>query len=294
MVKRSVGEKIFNSLNIFIMLLALAAVLLPLLSVVSTSLVSAQEIARKPFVLFPEKIDFTAYTTIFMGTRIILDGYKITVMRVIIGTGLNLTFTYFVAYALAKKDLPGRSALTMFFFFTMLFSGGLIPYYIIIKSTGLMDRFWVYIIPGIISVWNTLLVRNFIMQIPESINESAEIDGANDIQKIFRIVLPLSIPALATIGLFYAVAHWNSWWDAYLFVKTPQKQPIQLVLRNILAQAEVRLNSITGKIEASEIKAPARSIQNAAVVVTTIPVVLIYPFLQKYFIKGIMIGAVKG
>jgi putative aldouronate transport system permease protein len=157
-----------------------------------------------------------------------------------------------------------------------------------------LNNVWVYILPQIISVWNTLLIRNFIMNIPESLEESAEIDGANVIHIIFSIILPLSIPALVTIGLFYAVGHWNSWWDAFIFVSDVRKQPIQLVLRNILASAEMRINAITGSIDATEIKPPSRAIQSATIVVTTVPIVIIYPFIQKYFIKGIMIGAVKG
>ncbi|HOJ11329.1 MAG TPA: carbohydrate ABC transporter permease [Clostridiales bacterium] len=294
MVKQSKGEKIFNFINILIMLIAVIAVIIPLFSVVSTSLVSNQELSRRRFIIFPQKVDFTAYKIIFEGTSIIISGYKITIFRVVVGTVINLIFSYFTAYAMSKKDLPGRNVITIFFFFTMLFGGGLIPYYIVIKSVRLLNNVWVYILPQIISVWNTLLIRNFIMNIPESLEESAEIDGANAVHIIFRIILPLSIPALVTIGLFYAVGHWNSWWDAFLFVSDVRKQPIQLVLRNILASAEMRINTITGRIDATEIKPPSRAIQTATIVVTTVPIVIIYPFIQKYFIKGIMIGAVKG
>lgn len=287
-------DKIFDFSNIAFMILAVIAVLIPLFSVISTSLVSAKEIAEKRFVIFPENIDYTAYKSLFASGSIILNGYKITLFRVVVGTTVNLILSYFVGYALAKKDLVGRSALTFFFFFTMLFGGGLVPTYIIIKSVGLINRVWVYILPGVISVWNMLLIRNFIMTIPDSLTEAANIDGASDYLIIFKIILPLSIPALVTIGLFYAVGHWNSWWDAYLYTSKPEVQPIQLVLRNILARANIQVNAITGGITATELKAPSRSIQSASVVVTTMPIVLLYPFLQKYFIKGVMVGAVKG
>lgn len=294
LTKQSKSEKIFNVINILIMLIAVICVIIPLFSVVSTSLVSNQELASRRFIIFPQNIDITAYKIIFEGTSVIISGYKVTLFRVVVGTVLNLIFSYFTAYAMSKKDLPGRNIITIFFFFTMLFGGGLIPYYIVIKTVGLLNNVWVYILPQIISVWNTLLIRNFIMNIPESLEESAEIDGANVIHIIFSIILPLSIPALVTIGLFYAVGHWNSWWDAFIFVSDVRKQPIQLVLRNILASAEMRINAITGSIDATEIKPPSRAIQSATIVVTAVPIVIIYPFIQKYFIKGIMIGAVKG
>jgi ABC-type glycerol-3-phosphate transport system permease component len=176
----------------------------------------------------------------------------------------------------------------------MLFGGGLIPTYIVIRNTGLINSFWVYIIPGIMSVWNMLLIRNFIMGIPDSLFESARMDGAGELTTIFRIVLPLSTAALVTIGLFYAVGHWNSWWDAYLYTSKAELQPIQMVLRNILARASLTVKDAQSAAVLADLKAPTRSIQNAAVVVTTLPILLIYPFLQKYFVKGVMVGAVKG
>jgi putative aldouronate transport system permease protein len=269
-------------------------VLIPIFSVISLSLASAAEIAENRNMIFPKKIDFSAYETLFRSKDLILNGYKITFFRVIVGTALNLTASYFVGYALAKRDLPGRSGITFFFFFTMLFGGGLIPTYMVIKNTGLINTIWVYIIPGIMSVWNMLLVRNFILGIPESLFESARIDGAGELVVIFRIVLPLSTASLVTIGLFYAVDHWNAWWDAYLYVSKTELQPVQLLLRNILAQANLQVRSAATASILSRVKVPARSLQNAAVIVTTLPILLLYPFLQKYFVKGVMIGAIKG
>lgn len=292
MLHESNGEKVFNTLNIILMVVAVLLVMLPLFSVISTSLVSSQEIARRPFIIFPEDVDWSAYRTLFEGGSVIISGYKITLFRIVVGTSLNLLFSYFTAYAMAKRGLPGKNMITFFFFFTILFNGGLIPYYLVVKYTGLINSIWVYVIPGLISVWYTLLIRNFIMNIPESMTEAAEMDGANDIHLIFLIILPLSVPALVTIGLFYAVAHWNSWWDAYLFMSDRDKHPIQLVLRNILVLSQLRMADLGN--EDIAVKPPSRAIQNAAVMVTTIPIVLIYPFIQKYFIKGIMIGAIKG
>lgn len=295
MNKETAGEKVFNILNLIFMVFVMIIFILPLINVVSTSLVSYKEAMDKQFVFIPSKLDFTAYLLIFSNGSVILDAYKITIFRVVVGTFSNMLFTYFLAYGLAKKDLPGRNPITMFIFITMLFSSGLIPYYILIKYLHLMDSIWVYILPGLVSAWNVLLLRNFIMDIPESMTESAEIDGANEGTIIFRIILPLSIPAMATISLFYAVGHWNSWFDAFLFVGKPKKQPIQLVLRNILALSQVGVSQVNANMaQVKRALPPPHSIKNAVIVVSTLPVVLIYPFVQKYFVKGVMIGSVKG
>jgi putative aldouronate transport system permease protein len=294
MVARTSGEAVFNVFNVLFMVLLMVAIFVPLLSVVSTSLVSNQELARRNIVLVPDTPDLTAYKVIFRRGGPIFDAYKITIFRVVVGTVVNMVFTYFVGYALSRKDLPGRTLLTLFFFFTMMFSGGLIPYYIVVKSFGLINSIWVYILPGIISVWNMLLMRNFIMAIPVSLTDAAEIDGASQFTIITRIALPLSVPALVTIGLFYAVGHWNAWWDAYLFVSMPKKQPMQLFLRNVLAQLQASMTAINQQVNLSEQQPTPRAVQNAVVVVATVPIAVVYPFLQKYFIKGIMIGSIKG
>ena len=293
MYKKTIEDRFLNIFIYMTMIFAAVIVIIPLFSVVSMSLVSGRELAEKGIVIFPQDIDFQAYKNLFAEGSVLINGFIITLFRIVVGTAVNLLCSYVVAYALARRDLPGRSALTMFFFFTMLFGGGLIPTYIVVKSTGLINNIWVYILPGIISVWNMLLIRNFIMNIPVSLFESAEIDGAGNFRIIFQLVLPLSVPALVTIGMFYAVAHWNSWWDAYLYTSKPDLQPIQLVLRNILAMANIQISAATASLSA-DLKVPSRALQNAAVVVTTLPIVIIYPFLQKYFIKGIMVGAVKG
>jgi putative aldouronate transport system permease protein len=276
------------------MMLLAIVVLIPIFSVVSLSLASAAETAQNRTMLFPKKANFAAYKTLFEASSIIINGYKVTLFRVVVGTAINLLASYFVGYALARRDLPGRAGITFYFFFTMLFGGGLIPTYIVVKNTGLINSIWVFIIPGIISVWNMLLIRNFIMGIPDSLFESARMDGAGELVTIFRIVLPLSTAALVTIGLFYAVGHWNAWWDAYLYTSKPELQPVQMVLRNILARANLTVNEAAAASVLAEGKAPSRAIQNATVVITTLPILVLYPFLQKYFVKGVMVGAVKG
>lgn len=296
MISETRLEKVFNVVNVFMMALFTLIVITPLVYIVMNSFVSLEESLRNPYLIIPSEFDIMAYKIIFTSSNDIINGYKITLFRVIVGTSLNLIFTYFISYTLSKSDLPGIKLLTTFIFIPMVFYGGIIPNYIIVKSTGLSNSIWVYIVPTLVSVFNILLLRNFILEIPASLLESAEIDGASETVKLFYIVVPLSLPALATIGLYYAVAQWNNWFDAFLYISDSEKFPIQLVLRNILYSGQVTFTSNQGSAlaEMQKHRPPARTLQNAAVVVTTVPIVLVYPFLQKYFIKGLTAGAVKG
>lgn len=297
MVRESGSEKIFNVFNLVFMLVFTLIVVIPLLYILANSFVSLEESARRPIIIIPEKLDLTAYKLMLFGSKDIVNGYVITLYRVIVGTFLNMLFSSFVAYTLSRRDLPMRNGITMYLFITMLFSGGLIPYYIVARATGMQNNILVYIVPGLISVWNVLLLRNFMMEIPESINESAEIDGANQVYILFKLIIPLSVPSLVTVALFYAVGHWNSWFDAYLFMTNSKKFPLQLILRNILIESQLNMSEMKGsQIEEilSKNRPTERSVQNAAVVVSTLPIVCVYPFIQKYFVKGIMMGSIKG
>jgi putative aldouronate transport system permease protein len=296
MFHKSFHDKLTDLIITAVLVLLAAAVVLPLFRVLAVSFVSTGEIAENPTMIWPKQPTVEAYKTLLKTGSDLIDGYKITLFRVLVGTLINLLGSYFVGFALARKELPGRAGITFYFFLTMLFGGGLIPTYIVVKNTGLVNNIWVYIIPGIISVWNMLLIRNFIMGIPESLFESARIDGAGELTVIFRIVLPLSTAALATVGLFYAVGHWNSWWDAYIYINKEELYPIQMILRNILAQASVKLESVVtaARFLQGRAEAPPQALQNAAVIVTTLPILVLYPFLQKYFVKGVIVGAIKG
>lgn len=294
MVKETRSEKIFYYTIVFVIIVYSIVVLLPLLNVVIGSLVSSKEVSENSII--PHKISLDAYKYILSASNSIIDGYKVTVLRVVVGTFLNMLFSCCLAYTISKGDLPGKKAITIFIYFIMLFSGGLIPYYIVVRLTHLYNNFWVYIIPGLVSVWNVLLLRNFIMQIPSSFSESAEIDGASEFNILFRIIMPLSVPAMVTIALFYAVAHWNDWFTALLFISDTKKYNLQYVLVDILKKSVVSLSGKNKQAMNALISNPPPSyaIQNAAVIITTLPIVIVYPFLQKYFIKGIMLGGVKG
>lgn len=296
-IKETMSDRMFNIINFIVLTIFTLLILLPVLYVISVSFLSNAEIAsRSGLILFPKKPSLGAYKLILFGSDDILQGYIVTISRTLVGTFLNILFSCFLAYLLSHKDLPFRRSITMFLLITMLFGGGLIPYYLIVRFTGLIDSFWVYIIPGLISAWNVFVLRNFMMEIPESLVEAAEIDGCSHLRSLFQIIIPLSKASLATISLFYAVGHWNSWFDNYLFVKVRELYTLQFILRNILVTATLSLDKLDPGMNElmMGMRVPTRAMQNAALVVTTLPIICVYPFLQKYFVKGVMVGSIKG
>jgi putative aldouronate transport system permease protein len=242
-------------------------------------------------VLFPEGIDLTAYQILFGRSPVILNAYKVTLLRVVLGTLFNLIFTVTMAYVLAKKDLPGRIPLTIFVFVTMVFSGGLIPRFLLVDALGLRNTLWSMIVPGLISAWNMLIMRNFFMSIPEELTEAAIVDGASPPVILWRIILPLSLPVIATIGLFYAVGHWNAWFDAAIYIDKSDQQPLQIILRGLLMSTTMQGLE---ELSFTENPPPAASLRSALIIVSTVPVLFVYPFIQRYFVKGMMVGGIKG
>ncbi len=292
MVKLSPGERIFDILNMIFLVVLSLIFILPLFTVLSTSLIGEAEYARRGlFFVWPDQPVLAAYELLLSGGSVVINAYKITVFRVAMGTFCNLAFTASLAYVLARRNLPGRTLMTMFVFVTMVFSGGLIPSFILMDTIGLLNNIWVMIIPGLISPWNMLIMRNFFMALPHELEEAAIVDGAGPVTILLRIVLPLSLPAIATIGLFYAVGHWNAWFDAAIYIKDLRKLPVQVILRGILQQA-VMLESET--LANVQLMPPSASLQAAMVVISTVPILVVYPFIQKYFVKGALIGSVKG
>ncbi|HHY22654.1 MAG TPA: carbohydrate ABC transporter permease, partial [Clostridiaceae bacterium] len=268
--------------------------IVPFLIVLSTSFVSEEEVMRRgAFILMPQKLDLTAYKMLLSGGSILFNAYKVTIFRVVVGTLLNLTFTSMLAYGLSKKNLPGRNLFITMIFITMLFGGGLIPTYMLIKGLRLVNSIWVMIIPGLISAWNMIIMRNFFYTIPDSLEESATLDGATPMQILLKIIFPLSLPAFATIGLFYAVGHWNAWFDAAIYINDRNKMPVQIIMRNIvLTMTTQDVNNEF--ISDFGVRPPAQTLKSAVIIISTIPILCIYPFLQKHFVKGIMIGSIKG
>ncbi len=293
-IKMSASRRLFVIFNyIFLTLLSLVFVL-PMLSIVSTSLVSQAEIQeRGNLFLFPRKIDYSAYKILLNKDSIVWNAYGITLFRVAVGTLIQMTVTCMLAYALSKKKLPFRGIITGFVLVPMFISGGLVPTYLLIKQLGLIDSLWVLVIPNAMSIYNMLLLRNFFMSIPITLEESAVLDGATPLRTLWSIILPLSLPSIMTIGMFYAVGHWNEWFDAAIYINSSSKLPMQSVMRNIVQQYTVSdLEAMSD--EAMLNRMPQQTVQNATVVVATLPILVAYPFVQKYFIKGVMVGSLKG
>lgn len=293
-IKMSASRRLFVIFNyVFLTLLSLVFVL-PMLSLVSTSLVSQAEIQeRGNLFLFPRKIDYSAYKILLNKDSIVWNAYGITLFRVAVGTLIQMTVTCMLAYALSKKKLPFRGIITGFVLVPMFISGGLVPTYLLIKQLGLIDSLWVLVIPNAMSIYNMLLLRNFFMSIPITLEESAVLDGATPLRTLWSIILPLSLPSIMTIGMFYAVGHWNEWFDAAIYINSSSKLPMQSVMRNIVQQYTVSdLEAMSD--EAMLNRMPQQTVQNATVVVATLPILVAYPFVQKYFIKGVMVGSLKG
>lgn len=287
------GDKIFNSFNIILLVLLSITFIIPLWIVAATSFLGPDESARRgAYQFYVEQLNFDAYKMLLSKGSTIFSAYRNTFFRLFAGTGLNLVLTIPLAYGLSKKQLPGRTKLTAFVFFTMLFSGGMIPSFMLVNSLHLMNSLWAMVIPGAVSAWNTILMRNFFGQIPPSLEESAMIDGAPILTILIRIILPLSMPAIATIGMFYAVGHWNAWFDAYMYINSQSKWPLQLVLRSIVHGMSSQ--EINADLIYDSLPPPGETLKSAAIVVTTLPILCIYPFIQKYFVRGLMLGSVKG
>ncbi|OBZ17209.1 MULTISPECIES: carbohydrate ABC transporter permease [Bacillales] len=289
MINLTIGEKVWQAVVYFILIFLSLLCLLPFLYVVAVSVTPESEVLRRGIVIIPESFTFLAYKEVFISHGI-GQAYKITLFRTIVGTVLNVFFTVIAAYPLSKKYLPGRSSFLLFIVFTMMFGGGLIPTYLLIRSLGLLDSPWVLIIPHLISAFNLVIIKGFFEQLPAEIEESARVDGASELQSLWRIVLPLSMPVLSTISLFYAVGHWNSYFDAIVYINDSNFMPLQVILRNIL------LNVATQSADslANSGAVSTFAVQMAAVVVTTVPILIVYPFMQKHFTKGVLLGSVKG
>lgn len=264
--------------------------IIPFLLVLGSSFSDETKLLQSGYRIIPEKFSLEAYRAIFK-SEVIFKAYSVTLFVTIVGTALSLLVTSAVSYALSVRSLKYRNSILFFMWFTMLFNGGLVPWYILItKYLQLGNSIWVMILPALVNPWFMFLLRNFFKTIPDSLAESAKIDGANDIYILIRVILPLSLPALATIGLFYALEYWNEWFRAILFIDDPNKYPLQSLIIRIMSSI-----SLASQMYMSNyVTVPAYTIRTATVIVTIGPIVLLYPFLQKYFVQGLMVGAVKG
>jgi putative aldouronate transport system permease protein len=267
--------------------------LYPFLYVIFSSLSdSKQLLSHTGALLMPKGFSFNAYAMVFKNPNI-MTGYMNTLIIVVAGTLLNLFMTSLGAYVLSRKGVPWTRPVMLLIIFTMFFSGGLIPSYLLINNwLGLGNSLLALLIPGMISTWNLIILRTSFESIPESLVESAWIDGAHDFTILFRIVIPLSLPVMAVMVLFYGVGHWNAWFNAMIYLRERNLFPLQLILREILIQNSTAYMS--GETSMEDAEAVGESIKYATIIVATLPILAVYPFLQKYFVKGVMIGSIKG
>jgi putative aldouronate transport system permease protein len=267
-------------------------VLYPLVYVISASISSPLAVLQGRMVLWPIEPRVSAYADVFKHQDLMM-GYRNSLVLVIFGTTTNIILTFFGAYILSRKDLFGRTFLTMMFALTMFFSGGMIPTYLVVKNVGLLNSMWAMILPGAISMYNLVVMRTYFQTaIPESLIESAEVDGASQLYIMFRIILPLSQSIIAVICLFYGVVHWNQYFQALLYLSSRAKYPLQLFLREILLLSQVQDLVDTQGFADQVLQGEA--IKYALIIVASVPVMVVYPFIQRHFVKGVMLGAIKG
>lgn len=293
-VYNSLGNKIFDWCNYILLGLIAFTTILPFIYIIGASLASEYELTVRPMFIIPQDVTFDAYKYIFSSNRI-LQAFGNSVFITVAGTAINLFFTVTMAYAISKTRLRGRNFILNMVIFSMFFSGGMIPGYIVTASwLHMKDTYWSVLLPGAISAYNMMIVKNFFQGIPQELEESASLDGCSDIGILLKIVLPLSLPVLATFGLFYAVGHWNSYFSAMIYMTgAREKWPLQVLLREIIIMANASAGDMAN-LDPDFVKPPEQSVKMAVIVVSTVPIMCVYPFLQKYFVKGVMVGALKG
>ncbi|BFH67295.1 putative ABC transporter permease protein YtcP [Paenibacillus dendritiformis] len=292
--KKSIGEKVFDTANVVFLILFSITAVYPFLNVMSISFSTSSAANAYGLKLWPQEVSLDGYRAVF-ANKLIWTGYYNTIFRTVLGTFLNVIFSVMCAYPLSKKYLPHRNLFTAFIVFTMFFSGGLIPNYLLIKELGLLDSRWSLILPGLIAAFTMIIVRNYFMSLPEEVEESARIDGANDMRILFSIVLPMSMPIIATISLWYAVAHWNAWFDSLLYISDPNKAVLGNVLRKIVIEGSSQFQQFDqGFNQNGQTAVTPDIIKAATIMVATVPIICVYPFVQKYFVKGVIVGSLKG
>ena len=287
--KVSIGERSFTLFNnTFLILLALICIV-PFLNIIATSFASTQEVVAKKFILFPTTFSLDAYRYI-LSTPTIFRALAVSIGVTGVGTIVSMCATSLMAYGLSRKYLFGRDFVNFLVVFSMLFSGGMIPTFLVVRSLGLVNSYWAMILPVAVNVMNMIIMRNFFQALPDSLEESAKMDGCTDFGVFFKIMLPLALPSIATISLFYAVTYWNTYMTAILYINDSSKWPIQILLRQIVIVS----SGMQAESSAVDVIPPAQTVKMAVIVIATVPMLIAYPFVQKYFVKGALVGSVKG
>ncbi|NHN35190.1 carbohydrate ABC transporter permease [Paenibacillus agricola] len=291
MVGKDFGQRLFDVVNATLLILFALITIIPFIHVISSSFASVADYNSKTFLLFPTEFSLKAYEYIF-SSNALPTSLGITVFITIVGTLISLLFTTLFAYPLSRQRFHFRRTMMFLVIFTMIFQGGMIPDYLVVKSLGLLNSYWSLIIPRAVIAFYLIIMINFFKNIPVELEESAKMDGCGDLRMFFRIMIPLSLPAIATLTLFYAVFQWNTYMHAILYINDTTKWPIQVLLRQIVMVSQagfVEQGSVEG-----ESSIPPETVKMAVITVATVPILLVYPFLQKYFAKGALVGSVKG
>ncbi|CAN7512574.1 carbohydrate ABC transporter permease [Paenibacillus sp. LjRoot153] len=288
MLKR---RSFFDMANILLLGIFACTMLFPFLHMAAVSISSGDNVTTNQISLWPKGINFDAYTAVLRDERILI-GYKNTLIYVVLGTTLSLIFTTMGAYSLSRRNLVFGKSFMLMIVFTMLFSGGLIPTYLVVRSYGLLDTIWAMVLPGLVSSWYLIIMRTFFQGIPKELEESGKIDGLSDLGILINVVLPLSKPVIMTITLFYAVQIWGNFFYALIFIRDADLFPLQVTIRNIVLVGQMTDTTVISAIGNKQVV--LESLKYAVILVGTLPILLVYPFIQKHFVKGAMMGSVKG
>ena len=294
--RRSAGDWVFDIVNVGLILVLCATIVYPFMNQITLSVSNRVDVQAKGLHLFPHlgRMTIDSYQRVLLGGSIV-PAFFWTILRTVLGTSITVTVLIMMAYSLSKKYLPYRNFWTFLVVFTMFFSGGLVPSFLLIRSLGMMNTIWALVLPFVANAFSLIIARNFMMSVSEELAESARIDGANDVTILFRIYVPVSMPIIATLSLWSMVQHWNSWFDALIYIQRPPIRILQAILRRVLIDASFTATSIDEQMLAIEFQEyTPESLRAAILMVVTIPIVLTYPFFQRYFVKGIMIGSLKG
>ena len=295
MIKKSKGRKTFEVINILILTMVSFIMLYPFYYCIIASLSDNASVLAGRLTFWPIGINLKSYKLV-LGYDVVFTAYGNTLLYTVVGTLISLTLTILGAYPLSRKSFYGREVITVFFAFTMFFSGGLIPTFLVVRDLGLYDTMWAIVLPSAINTMNMIIMRTFFQGIPDALEEAAVVDGANEFTILAKIILPLSLPSIMTIGLFYAVGQWNSWFSAVIYLIDSDKYPLQLVLRQIVLQNQVNeiIGTMAGSATEDSTQMIAENVKYTVIIVAVIPILLVYPFVQKYFVKGVMVGSIKG
>ncbi|WP_260866738.1 carbohydrate ABC transporter permease [Paenibacillus sp. Y412MC10] len=292
MISRPRDERVFDAIVYTIASLIILIVLYPLIFVISASFSDPAKVLNGEVWLLPKSVSLDAYSNIFHNGKI-WTGYMNTIIYTVVGTIVNMILTILAAYPLSRPDLPGRKVLMVIITLTMFFGGGLIPTYLLVKNLGMLDTMWALIVPGAISTYNLIVMRTYFQSsIPWELQEAAHIDGCSNWRLLINIILPLSKPILAVMVLFYAVGHWNSFFNALIYIRDEGRYPLQLVLREILLISQT--DAVDGNVGLESKVLLAESIKYAVIIISSLPILIMYPFVQRHFVKGVMIGSIKG